>query len=397
MYVSQNVKLFSWFNFLYSFRLYWVIAIIYFSQVTGSYALGVSVFSIAQLSQAVFEVPTGVYSDRIGRINTLRLGALASVLSVVSYAIGQSYLVLVIGAVLEGLCRAFFSGNNDALLYETLTDSGQTDKYHEVLGKISSTAELAGFLGVTIGGLVASQSFSVLLWLSTIPQALALMVSFRFTEPSMSRDKVGNIYLHIKDALSYYKHNFRLRYLSLASVINFSIGEATWSLQAAFYNTLLPVWAIGFFLSFNYLASVISYRLSGKIIDRLKALNLLIYQEVYSRVLDIIALARPTILSPALMAAASMFYGAGEVAKSTLLQKEFTDKQRATMASTNSLVGSIFFAIFAVLLGVLADRISLAKSLLFAQICLLPVILIYLKVFRAHNNADATQAGHAVS
>ena len=382
MNISKNIKVLSWFNFLFDFRLYPVVAIIYFAQVTHSYALGISLFSIAQIVQAVFEVPTGIYSDKIGRVNSLRLGALVSVFSIVFYAIGQFYWILFIGAIFEGVWRAFFNGNNDALLYETVKASGQKITYHETLGKVSSILELAGFLGTVIGGVIAYKSFALLMWLSVIPQILALAVSFGFIEPPIHREKIGSIYSHLKDSLSSYKNNIKLRDLSLAKIIGYGIGEATWSFQSAFYNSVLPLWIVGFVMSLNFLASVISYRLSGRIIAKVKALNLLIFQEIYSRFLDITALVYPTVISPFLMAAASIFYGSGVVAESTLLQKEFSDKQRATLPSINSLFGNIFFSIFAVIIGLSADKFGIAKSLLIAQICLLPVLLLYIRTLR---------------
>src|SRR3990170_786556 len=134
MKLLNNIRFLSWFNFLFYFRLYYAVAIIYFSQVTHSYALGISIFSIAQIVQATFEVPTGIYSDKLGRVNCLRLGAFISIVSIIFYATGLSYWILVIGAILEGISRAFLSGNNDALLYESVTESGQNTTYHKELG-----------------------------------------------------------------------------------------------------------------------------------------------------------------------------------------------------------------------------------------------------------------------
>ena len=93
---------------------------IYFAKVTGSYVLGLSVFSIAMISSAVFEIPTGVFSDLIGRKYTTMLSGLCLTLMGIAYAIGLSYGWLVMGAILEGLARALNSGNNDALLYDSL-------------------------------------------------------------------------------------------------------------------------------------------------------------------------------------------------------------------------------------------------------------------------------------
>jgi MFS family permease len=382
-----NLRLLSWFNFFSSFRLYGVVAVIYFRQITGSYALGLSIYAIANIARAAFEIPTGIYSDKLGRSICLRLGALVSVLSVACYAIGQHYAILVIGAVLEGACWAFFSGNTDALLYESLAEHSEQDRYHDALGRVNSALELAGFLASVLGGLIASVSFGVLLWLSVIPQMVALAISTGFRDPAIHRETSESIVFHLKEALSYYVSNWRLRTLSLAQIISVGVGEAAWSLQAAFYNTLLPVWAVGVMISLNYLASIISFRLSGRLIDRFKALNLLLFSTIYSRVLGFIALLYPTVLSPLLMATASVTYGPTVVAQNTLLQTEFNDKQRATMASINSLAGGCFFAVFAIFLGACADRFGTANALLITQVCLLSLVGLYWRVFRRAGKA----------
>lgn len=114
--LERNIKLLTWFNFFTDFRLYYPIAILYFAKVTGSFALGMSVFGLVQLSQAIFEVPTGVFSDYIGRKRTVIIGAIFAILSVISYSFGITW-ALFLGALLEGLQRSFYSGNNDALLH----------------------------------------------------------------------------------------------------------------------------------------------------------------------------------------------------------------------------------------------------------------------------------------
>src|SRR3990167_426786 len=111
----KNVRFLSIFNFLIGFTFFAPLAIIYFAKVSGSYTLGTSIFGVIMLSAAVFEVPTGVVSDKVGRKYTIILGSWARVAAFIFYAIGQSYLFLVIGAILEGLSRSFYSGNNDAL------------------------------------------------------------------------------------------------------------------------------------------------------------------------------------------------------------------------------------------------------------------------------------------
>src|SRR5688572_6830492 len=133
--VARNIRLLAWFHFWGDFRPYAPIAILYFAQISGSYALGMSIFAATRLAQSMLEVPTGIYSDKIGRKKTLVLGAVTGVFSLIFYAIGGTYLALLTGAIFEGLARAFYSGNNEALLHDTLAEMGQRERYAEYLGK----------------------------------------------------------------------------------------------------------------------------------------------------------------------------------------------------------------------------------------------------------------------
>mgnify|MGYP002625094044 FL=1 len=64
------------------------------------------------------------------------------------------------------------------------------------------------------------------------------------------------------------------------------------------------------------------------------------------------------------------------------MQKEFSEEERATMSSLNSLFASVGFAIASFLLGFYADIVGPTKALLTATILGIPVIFIYLRLFK---------------
>jgi glucose uptake protein GlcU len=134
-------------------------------------------------------------------------------------------------------------------------------------------------------------------------------------------------------------------------------------------------------MSVNFLTSFVSFRLSSKLIRKYEAMKVLYYQEVYSRILILLAYILPSIASPFLIATASVSYGPGMVAKSTILQSEFTNEQRATMASINSFIGNIIYSAAAIFVGIAADKFGVAKSLLAVQICLVSITFIYKKLY----------------
>jgi len=378
----HNIKILTWFNFFTDFKLYSPVAIIYFTLVSGSFALGMSVFSIAMIASALFEIPTGVISDRMGRRKTLILGAIAAVFCSVFYALGGSFWILAIGALFEGVSRSFYSGNNDALLHDSLEESNQQQDYAEFLGKTSSMFQMALAVSAVLGGIIASWSFPLIMWLSVIPQTVCLLLAFSIQEPNKFSAMSGNIFQHLRESLRKFRKNKKLRLLTLSHIVGYGFGEAGFQFQSAFYNSIWPVWAIGFAKTLSYLFATISFRISGRLIKRFGGIEVILVDNFYNRIVNITATLFPTILSPVMMSSTSIFHGLTSVAKSTLLQKEFTNEQRATMGSLNSFAGSIFFGLVAVSLGLVADRLTPAKALFLLQIFQIGNLLIYWKLFK---------------
>jgi MFS family permease len=388
MLVQRNINLLRWFNFCLDFRLYGPIAILYYTQVTGSFALGMSVFSVVMLAAALLELPTGIFSDKIGRKRTIICGALASTAAIAVYAIGGSHAMLLIGATLEGLSRAFFSGNNEALLHDTLTESGQENAYQEYLGKVSSMYQLALAISAVLGGIIASFSYPLVMWLSVIPQAVNIFLASLMIEPRTHSVTDTNIYSHLSDSFQNIIRNPRLRALSAASILSFASGETSFQFRPAFFALFWPVWAIGLARTLANFSASLSFYFAGRLIRRFGEYRLLIGGMSLSEGTNLLSLIFPTVLSPAIMGATSIFFGVNTVAVSGLMQREFTPTQRATMGSISSFGSSILFAIFSFGIGLLADRAGVTLALI---ICILitPISLwFYGLAFRSRSSVS---------
>lgn len=380
----KNAKLLILFEFLVEFRLYAVILVIYFASVTGSYALAMSVLSITMIAAALFEVPTGIFSDLIGRKYTVTLGAIASMLFVFFYALGGSFWILAIGAIFEGLSRALWSGNNDALLYDSLPHEQREELFNKFSGRSQSAGQAALAICAVLGGIIAIFSMSLVMWLTLIPQILAFIVTLFLVEPKLHSNKETNIYAHLFSSFNQFRHNYKLRLVSFASIIDFAFGETGFQFKPVFVNSLWPIWAVGLAQTFSFIGGSISFYFSGSVIKRFGEIRSLVYENIISRIIGVIALVFPTVLSPALLSVTSLMFGVTQVAKNSLMQKEFTNEQRATLGSINSLLASISFAIVSFILGFTADQIGPVKALLLINLVLFFPLYLYWKIF-THN------------
>jgi MFS family permease len=382
--VAGNTRALNLFSFWFCLRFYAAVTVIYFAHVTHSYLLAVSLLVLAQVTQAILEVPTGIASDRLGRVWCLRLGAVMGLLSVICYAVGGSYAWLALGAILEGFWQAMFSGNNEALLYESAKELGQLPDFHRYLGGMNVAMEISGFIAMIAGGLLASLSFQWALWLTAVAQLPTVVAGFWLVEPSKHVVRTQNTWLHFKEALNYMRRNPTLRRLSIQQIMGG--GFSTFALWPAFYRQILPVWAVGLMMSANYLESAIGFRLSGWFLKHFRAITIIFASDIYSRLLMFPALLFPTVASPPLMALAGAPYGPATVAAGTIMHQEYTDHQRATMASINSLLTSCLYAGFGLLTGSLADRWGIGAAILLGQLCLLPALWLSSRMLRDHRS-----------
>ena len=353
---------------------------------TGSFAFGLSILSIATIAWSVFEVPTGMLSDVIGRKRTMILGSLAGTAAIVCYAIGGSFLMLAVGSVFAGIGRSFFSGNNEALLYESLGVERQREDFGTFLGKTSTMFQVGLAASALIGGVVASRSLAWVMWISVIPQLFCLILSFCFTEPRVHGKESTNILSHLDEAVGQFQLNGKLRSLSITSIVDFGIEETVHQFKPVFVALFWPIWAVGLARMLGHLFAALSFWFSGTLMKKWKPLKLIVISEAMSRGINIVAFGFPTVFSPLLSSIVSLFYGAKTVAQNTLLQWEFTEKQRATMGSINAFFGSMFYAACTLLLGIVADTLGPAHTLLLAEIILIPIILVYWKLFRLHGS-----------
>lgn len=262
-----------------------------------------------------------------------------------------------------------------------LSEEGLADEYHIYSGKLDSMFQASLAISALLGGFIANWSFPLLMWLSVIPQILCLIISMQITDTKRVAESKTAIIPHLKEAIHLFIHNPKLRLLNITSVLGFGMGETAYQFQAAFYNLLLPIWAVGVAKTASNVLAFVGYRFSGPLINKYKAVNLIFFGTIYGRITNFIALLLPTVISPFLMSTSSIFYGTSSTAEESLLQKEFSDNQRATMSSLNSFGGSLFFGAFAYFTGLFADKIGPIKALLIVQVLYLPAIYFLWKLY----------------
>ena len=379
---KHNIQLLGLLNLFMDLKFYGAFAIIYFTTISGSMLLGMSIFSVTMITNALFELPTGIISDLVGRKKTLILGTFASLIYSLVFAISGNYWFLVIAAIFEGLERAFYSGNNDALLYDILKEVGLEKEYKTYYGKVNSMYAIAAIIAALIGGvLVYFTSIRFLMIITIIPKLINLFICFKIKEPKVHTNKIhANPYTHVKALFIKFRHNSQLKKIIIADTIASCVGESTFQFRPMFYQLVWPVWAIGIPNLLSNLGMFVSDWFSGKIIKKYGDRNILVFGNIYSIFSNIFGFALNSVISPIILVTNSLFPTG--VAKNSLLNEYYSDEMRASMASLKALIVTLAMAVVMIIVGGLADLIGVVSTLVIVCSFKIITVILYDNVFK---------------
>jgi len=381
MKLRDSIRLYGLFNFAFSFDLYAAIKVIIFYGLTHSYSAAAGLISLTLLSSAFAEVPTGLFSDLIGRNRTIIIGSFSILMSYILFAVRFEYIFLVAGAIIEGVGLALFSGNNNAYLHHLLSDEKKQGDYHHHYGHMMSINTFSSVVGVFVGGWIATWSVSLLLWINVLPKSVCFITSLLLKDVTREDRIDTTIYSHLRGAVREIRENATLRYASLSTIVGGG-GFAAGELQAAAFAVVWPTWAVGIAKGIQAIAGIPGYYYAGKLIDRFGAVRIMAAGLVTSVLGNVLTGLVRSVVSPLFVMCSLPLYGPADTAQQLILQREFTERQRATIASLNSLGNSISASIVLYVCGIIANHYGPFIALLSTQVFLIPSIYYQSRFFR---------------
>jgi MFS family permease len=132
----------------------------------------------------LFEVPTGIVADTVGRRASYLLGtvtlAASTLLYVLLWEVGAPFWQWAIVSMLLGLGFTFFSGAVEAWLVDALTATGFTGELETVFGRGQIVSGVAMLSGSALGGLVAQlTSLGVPFVMRGVVLVITFVIAFR--------------------------------------------------------------------------------------------------------------------------------------------------------------------------------------------------------------------------
>lgn len=318
------------------------------------------------LSLGITEIPSGYAADTLGRRKTLILGCILAFVGFSIFSISYDFWWFLIAQIFLGLGNSFISGADTALLYDSLLEVNEEDRFLKYEGRSVSIGNFAEAGAGILGGFLAALSFrypayaQVVVAVITIPFAMALV------EPKTQTKRLERSWQSILYVVKFsLKESKILRtYIIYSAIMGIGTLMMAWLAQPFLKDIGIGmknygvIWAL-----LNVLVGTIAF-LAYKIDRKLSPINSMLMIGVTS-VLGYVLIAQN--MNYWGLAVLFIFYANRGYATPLLrnyINRHTESNIRATVMSIRSFIIRTSFAVIAPFIGWVADHQGLSSAMM---------------------------------
>jgi len=301
------------------------------------------IFAIVALVTFVLEIPAGVFTDIIGKKNTLHIVYTLCIIDILIRSFMNGFWPMLTTMIIVGVAISLVSGTKQAMLYDTLVVLNREKEHKKISARIFMLMNFTMAVAFIIGGVLFSID-SKLPAIATIPFILiAFVMAFFLKEPIPPKGNLtlGHAWQHLVEGLRYFwKHDY-VKFLGLYSLPVAAAIMMTLNLSSAYLEVILiPASLIGVIAFIGSSLTALSARGADKLETRIgEAKALMLIPVVLLCGLGLISLMAEYIgaVFYLLIGIASGFFN---VIINHYMNKHIESSHRATMLSIRNMFGN---------------------------------------------------------
>lgn len=329
----------------------------------------------------ILQIPTGAIADMLGRKYTLALGAFMGASATLIYGSIPNFQIFLVAEFLFAASVALVSGANEALLYDTLKESGEEEKSRQIFGRAHGWRLSGIMIAAPIGSLIAVRfglNFPMLL--TSIPFFGAALVALTIPEPKI-HGKLASESSHylkiVKEGFIYFYRHRILRLIAIDAIVVASAAYfVIWLYQSLLKNIGVPILYFGIAHALFLGAEILVTNNFSFLIHLFGSdKNMLKFSAFSTSISFILAAAFPSIWTIALLLVFAGGFGLTRIElMGAYMNRLIPSRQRATVLSSISMFRNLALVLLNPLVGFAADH-SLSLALLLVGIIPLTVFL----------------------
>ncbi|WP_440604044.1 MFS transporter [Bacillus sp. GB_SG_008] len=210
----------------------------------------------------VGELPTGIFADRLGAKLSFLTGSIIKTISISILLFADNLWLFCLYSLLNGFSVTFFSGADEALIYESLKETNEHHLMDKAMGKIQSAGFISMLIAVIFGSYFAKdlreEQFTLLIVLGILFHLIELVLLLFIKSPKKLSSYREESFSQVIEGIKVIREAPQLLVMFLNVSLVFIPASAVYDTfnQPLFTNAGLPVFAIGIMYA---LAAILGY------------------------------------------------------------------------------------------------------------------------------------------
>lgn len=392
--LKRNISVSYVYNFLLQLNITSAIWVLYLA-FRGMSLVEIGLLeSVYHITGVLLELPTGVIADLYGKKFSVIIGRIVSVISCILMITSDSFLGFAIAFCLSAASMNLNSGAAEALVYDSLKELGEEEKYKKVWGNLAFVMSIAQGVAVLLGGILADVKFLYAYILGTIIQIGALIAAFSFSEPPIHKDEKqekqqGNLIINqLVISIKVLKARRMVLYLILFSALVGSVQTTVYFYSQKYFSDMgYSKTVIAIICTLSSLVDAISSKYAYRIEKLLKLKGTLIGIALVN-LFSLMGLSLIKNLSIVFFIVISISGGVGFIIFSDYINKRIPSEYRATILSFDSLCFSAFMICVFPLFGLIVEKMGFLITFGIIALLYIPVIIFLMLKLRKHTNKE---------
>jgi MFS family permease len=360
------------------------------------------------VTQVVFEVPTGVVADTLGRRVSYLLAVgiiLVSTLLYVWFGLAHfGLLPFAAASALLGIGYTFYTGAVDAWMVDALQSVGYAGRLEPIFARYGMTFGVFMLVGTTLGGFLGQ----IDLWIPYVARSAVLVPAFLlgvlampdmgFKKRALTVSSFAGETRHIASAGTRYGlRNRVVRFIMFASLVQgvfFMYGFYSW--QKYFLDLLGRdlVWVTGVIAALVGLTQILGNLAVGRIMKHVQDRGLILMTTTAVSTVAVVgaALVQVFWIAVPLYLVSAVAFGIAMPVKQGWLNSHIPSSERATIISLDALFGDAGNTVGQVGLGYLSQAVSIPFAWLVGGVAQAAAVPFLAAARRAERGSDRSVA-----
>lgn len=166
-----------------------------------------TLYAIQEITINIFEIPTGVLADSMGRRRTMISAFVFYIISFLIFYFSTSYLMFVAAILFYAYGDAFRTGTHKAMIFEYLKIKGWHDQKVHYYGHTRSWSQMGSAVSAALAAMIVfiTRDYQMVFLFSVIPYMvdLILMTTYpKMLDGQRRTLKAGNVAAHFRHTIS---------------------------------------------------------------------------------------------------------------------------------------------------------------------------------------------------